>query len=135
MKFKNLKNYKDITKYLFIGFINTLAGFFIINIFFLIFENYLDNLIIILLSNFTSICFSFCAYKFYLFKNKENFFKEFLKFIYSNIFIFFLSSLLLYILIDYLDIVVIISSIIVLSVTVFFSALINFKYVFSHKRS
>jgi putative flippase GtrA len=125
---------KNLLKYLIIGLLNTFFSYFI-GIFFLYFyyENF-GALFVSTAASVINIFFSFCNYKFFFFKTKTKyFFTEYLKINFFQFFLIFLNSLILWILIEKININIYLTQFILSIINVIISTIINFKFVFKNK--
>jgi putative flippase GtrA len=125
---------KNLHKYLIIGLVNTFFSYFC-GIFFLHFyyENF-GPLFVAMASSIINIFFSFCNYKFFFFKTKKKyFFNEYLKINFFQFFLILLNSLMLWLLIEKININIYLTQFILITINVILSTIINFKFVFKNK--
>ena len=125
---------KSLLKYLIIGLLNTFFSYFS-GIFFLYFyyENF-GALFVSAAASVINIFFSFCNYKFFFFKTKiKYFFSEYLKINFFQFFFIFLNSLMLWILIEKININIYLTQFILSLINIIISTIINFKFVFKNK--
>ncbi|QWD13005.1 GtrA family protein [Polynucleobacter paneuropaeus] len=66
-------------RYLITGGLNSIIGYSIGLLFYDLLKNYLNIIFIVLLVNAITITLSFVTYKFFVFKTKSNWFKEYIK--------------------------------------------------------
>jgi len=130
--FKSIK--KKILKYLIIGIINSIFAYFIgIFFFYFYYENF-GALFVTIIASIINIFFSFCNYKFFFFKTKKKyFFHEYFKINFFQCFLILLNSLMLWILIEKININIYFTQFILIIINISISVIINFKLVFKNK--
>jgi putative flippase GtrA len=87
-------------RFLFAGGVNTLFGFGTFAILYLLLGEFFHYLVILIISNFIAVVFSFLTLKFLVFQTKRNFLQEFIKCYTTYLVILFLNSVLLYFAVD-----------------------------------
>jgi len=125
---------KKLPKYFIIGLCNTIFSYFSgILFFYLYYENF-GVLFVTTLASLVNIFFSFLNYKFFFFKTKiKYFFTEYLKINFFQFFLVILNSLMLWILIEKININIYLTQFILIVINVIISIIINFKFVFKNK--
>jgi putative flippase GtrA len=117
-------------RYLLIGGINTVFGYFVTVFFYYSLTNVLHTLTILCLANVCAISFSFLTNKFFVFKTKGKWTSEYLRyfFVYGNTAL--IAILLTWILTDYTNIPFWLSQALILPFTVIVTYLSQKKYTF-----
>ena len=134
LNFKSIIKKKKIFQYLIIGIINSIFAYFIGIYFFYSYYENLGALFVTILASIINIFFSFCNYKFFFFKTKKNyFFNEYLKINFSQFFLILLNSLMLWVLIEKININIYFTQFILIVINITISTIINFKFVFKNK--
>ena len=129
-KFKKL-NKKFISKFLFVGIINSIAGYLIGIFSFELFYNIYGIIFVGFVSNIASIFFSFLNYKFFIFKTPfDQFINEISKSFLLYGFIFVINIFFLYICIEIFKLNIYISQFIVILASILLSILGQFLFVF-----
>ena len=127
---KKLNN-KFISKFLFAGIINSIAGYSIGILSFELFYRLYGIIFVGFVSNIASILFSFLNYKFFIFKTPFNqFINEISKSFLLYGFIFVINIFFLYICIEIFKLNIYISQFIVISSSILLSILGQFLFVF-----
>ena len=118
-------------RYLLVGTINTLFGYFFSIALLMTIKTALGTVLVAILSNLISITFSFAMYKIFVFNSQGNWIKEYIKFfmIYLNISI--VNVILLFILIDFLFWKIWISQLCVTFFAAFLSYISHKKFTFN----
>lgn len=132
----NIVNYllrnllKKKIKFIFFGAINTLFGYInSIFIYYLLVDVF--NIVFIgIFINLINITFSFCTYKFFVFKSKKNFFTEYFKalIVYLNLMV--LSTFLLWLFVDFFKIFFELASLITILIIMVISFFSHEKFTF-----
>jgi|TARA_B110000967_G_C18846921_1_gene542484 putative flippase GtrA len=123
-----------LPKFLIIGFLNTIFGYFIGIFFYKMLYHKFGIILVGISSNFFAILFSFLNFKFFVFKTKmKYFFSEIAKsfFVYTSIFI--ISTLLLYLLIEIFYFNIYIAQGIIIFISIVISVFSQFLIVFKNK--
>jgi len=117
-------------RYLIIGGINTVFGYFVTIFFYYSLTNVLHTLTILCLANVFAISFSFLTNKFFVFKTKRKWTSEYLRyfFVYGNTAL--IAILLIWILTDYTNIPFWLVQALILPFTVIVTYLSHKKYTF-----
>ena len=124
-----------IAKYILVGIINSIFGYFIGIIFFYLFYDSLGVILVGIFSNTLAILFSFLNYKLIIFKTPfQYFFYEFRDSVLLYLFIFIFNVSLLYFLIEVVLINIYISQFIVITFSILISFVGQFTFVFKNKR-
>jgi putative flippase GtrA len=123
------KNYL-FTKYLFIGLINTVFGYVFTIIFFSFFYSKIGIIFVSLITSSISISFSFLNYKFFFFKTKNKWLTEYIKFCLSNLFLMFISAILLFLTFEKMSIKIYFSLLITISITAVLGYFLNRNFSF-----
>ena len=140
---------KNFPKYCIIGLCNTIFSYFsgILffyfccqkvtfanhSIFYFCYENF-GALFVTAVASLINIFFSFLNYKFFFFKTETKyFFTEYLKINFFQFFLIFLNSLMLWILIEKINVNIYFTQFILSIINVIISTIINFKFVFKNK--
>ena len=121
-------------RYLIIGFINTIFGYFIGILNYILFYKLIGIFFLSLLNNIVSITFSFLTYKYFVFKTKNKFFlSEYLKsyIVYGISFI--VGTFFLWLTLEVLKFDIFIAQFITISLTVIFSYIGNNYFTFKEK--
>ena len=121
-------------RYLIIGLINTIFGYFIGILNFILFYKLVGIFFLSLLNNIVSITFSFLTYKYFVFKTKNKFFlSEYLKsyIVYGISFI--VGTFFLWLTLEVLKLDIFIAQFITISLTVVFSYIGNNYFTFKEK--
>ena len=87
-------------RFILVGGFNTIFGFSFFACLYSFLHEKLHYLIILIFSNFVSIIVAFFMLKFFVFKTKHNYLKELLRCFITYLAIFFLNSVLLYLLVN-----------------------------------
>jgi len=125
-----LKN-KNLFKYLLIGTLNTMFAYTNSILIFNLFYKNVGALLVTLIASIINIFFSLVTYKFFYFKTqKKFFFKELIKINISYIIIFIINSIMLWVLIEKIEINIYITQLFIIFFNITISILINFNYVF-----
>lgn len=125
-----LKN-KNFFKYLLIGTLNTMFAYTNSILIFNLFYKNVGALLVTLIASIINIFFSLVTYKFFYFKTqKKFFFKELIKINISYIIIFIINSIMLWVLIEKIEINIYITQLFIIFFNITISILINFNYVF-----
>jgi putative flippase GtrA len=105
LNFKSTIKKKKILQYLIIGIINSIFAYFSGIYFFYFYYENLGALFVTIIASIINIFFSFCNYKFFFFKTKKKyFFNEYLKINFFQLFLILLNSLILWVLIEKINI-------------------------------
>jgi putative flippase GtrA len=125
---------KNFPKYCIIGLCNTIFSYFSgILFFYFCYENF-GALFVTAVASLINIFFSFLNYKFFFFKTETKyFFTEYLKINFFQFFLIFLNSLMLWILIEKINVNIYFTQFILSIINVIISTIINFKFVFKNK--
>jgi len=124
---------KNLIRYFLIGILNTIFAYISGVIFFNLFYKDVGAFLLTLLTTIVNIFFTFINYKFFYFKtHKKFFFKELLKINFSYIFLFLLNTILLWLLIEKINLNIYFTQMIIISISVLFSITLNFNYVFKN---
>jgi len=124
---------KNLIRYTLIGILNTIFAYISGVIFFNLFYKDVGAFLLTLLTTIVNIFFTFINYKFFYFKtHKKFFFKELLKINFSYIFLFLLNTILLWLLIEKINLNIYFTQMIIISISVLFSITLNFNYVFKN---
>jgi putative flippase GtrA len=125
---------KNLLKYFIIGLYNTIFSYFSgIVFFYFCYENF-GALFVTAVASLINIFFSFLNYKFFFFKTETKyFFTEYLKINFFQFFLIFLNSLMLWILIEKINVNIYFTQFILSIINVIISTIINFKFVFKNK--
>jgi putative flippase GtrA len=125
---------KTLLKYFIIGLCNTIFSYFNgILFFYFCYENF-GALFVTAVASLINIFFSFLNYKFFFFKTETKyFFTEYLKINFFQFFLIFLNSLMLWILIEKINVNIYFTQFILSIINVIISTIINFKFVFKNK--
>ena len=121
-------------RYLIIGLINTIFGYFIGILNYILFYKLIGIFFLSLLNNIVSITFSFLTYKYFVFKTKNKFFlSEYLKsyIVYGISFI--AGTFFLWLTLEVLKLDIFIAQFITISLTVIFSYIGNNYFTFKEK--
>jgi len=121
-------------KYLITGLINTLFGYFIGILNYILFYKLIGIFFLSLLNNTLSITFSFLTYKYFVFKTENKFFlKEYLKsyIVYGLAFI--VGTFFLWTTLELLKLNIFIAQFVTISFTVLFSYIGNNYFTFNKK--
>ena len=121
-------------RYLIIGLINTIFGYFIGILNYILFYKLIGIFFLSLLNNIVSITFSFLTYKYFVFKTKNKFFlSEYLKsyIVYGISFI--IGTFFLWLTLEVLKLDIFIAQFITISLTVIFSYIGNNYFTFKEK--
>ena len=121
-------------RYLIIGLINTIFGYFIGILNYILFYKLIGIFFLSLLNNIVSITFSFLTYKYFVFKTKNKFFlNEYLKsyIVYGISFI--VGTFFLWLTLETLKLDIFIAQFITISLTVIFSYIGNNYFTFKEK--
>ena len=121
-------------RYLITGLINTIFGYFIGILNYILFYKLIGIFFLSLLNNILSITFSFLTYKYFVFKTKnEFFFKEYLKsyIVYGLAFV--IGTFFLWFTLEILKLDIFIAQFITISLTVIFSYIGNNYFTFKEK--
>ena len=121
-------------RYLIIGLINTIFGYFIGILNYILFYKLIGIFFLSLLNNIVSITFSFLTYKYFVFKTKNEFFlSEYLKsyIVYGISFI--VGTFFLWLTLETLKLDIFIAQFITISLTVIFSYIGNNYFTFKEK--
>lgn len=121
-------------RYLITGFINTIFGYFIGILNYILFYKLIGIFFLSLLNNIFSITFSFLTYKYFVFKTKNEFFlKEYLKsyIVYGLAFV--IGTFFLWFTLEILKLDIFIAQFITISLTVIFSYIGNNYFTFKEK--
>lgn len=121
-------------RYLIIGLINTIFGYFIGILNYILFYKLIGIFFLSLLNNIVSITFSFLTYKYFVFKTKNKFFlSEYLKsyIVYGISFI--VGTFFLWLTLEVLKFDIFIAQFITISLTVIFSYIGNNYFTFKEK--
>lgn len=121
-------------RYLITGFINTIFGYFIGILNYILFYKLIGIFFLSLLNNILSITFSFLTYKYFVFKTKNEFFlKEYLKsyIVYGLAFV--IGTFFLWFTLEILKLDIFIAQFITISLTVIFSYIGNNYFTFKEK--
>ncbi|MDA9754471.1 GtrA family protein [Candidatus Pelagibacter sp.] len=121
-------------RYLIIGLINTIFGYFIGILNYILFYKLIGIFFLSLLNNIVSITFSFLTYKYFVFKTKNKFFlSEYLKsyIVYGISFI--VGTFFLWLTLEVLKLDIFIAQFITISLTVIFSYIGNNYFTFKEK--
>ena len=130
---KNEKQ-KEKIKYLFIGFINTIFGYFIGILNYNFFYKSIGIFLLSLLNNIISITFSFLTYKYFFFKTKNQFFlSEYLKSYIVYGFAFVVGTFFLWITLEVIKLDIFIAQFITISIAIIFSYIGNSYFTFKRK--
>lgn len=122
-----------LIKYIYIGFINTLFGYFIGIVNFKIFYDLTGIIIVSIINNLVAITFSFFTYKLYVFKTSKKFWiKEYFKVYIVYFFIFIINTLILWVCIELIFLNIYYSQGLSLFATVIFSYHLNKNYTFKN---
>ncbi len=134
LNFKSIIKKKKIFQYLTIGIINSIFAYFSGIYFFYSYYENLGALFVTILASIINIFFSFCNYKFFFFKTKKNYFlNEYLKINFFQFFLILLNSLMLWVLIEKININIYFTQFILIVINIIISTIINFKFVFKNK--
>ena len=130
-QFEQKLKFKFISKFAFVGIVNSFAGYIIgIATFKLLYLSY-GVVIVGFVSNILAILFSFINYKIFVFKTPfKLFFKEMSKSFILYGFIFIINIVLLFVCIELLKFNIYISQLLVISSSILFSLLGQFFFVF-----
>ncbi len=121
-------------RYLITGLINTIFGYFIGILNYILFYKLIGIFFLSLLNNILSITFSFLTYKYFVFKTKNEFFlKEYLKsyIVYGLAFI--IGTFFLWLTLEILKLDIFVAQFITISLTVIFSYIGNNYFTFKEK--
>ena len=121
-------------RYLITGLINTIFGYFIGILNYILFYKLIGIFFLSLLNNILSITFSFLTYKYFVFKTKNEFFlKEYLKsyIVYGLAFI--IGTFFLWLTLEIFKLDIYIAQFITISLTVIFSYIGNNYFTFKEK--
>ena len=121
-------------RYLITGLINTIFGYFIGILNYILFYKLIGIFFLSLLNNIFSITFSFLTYKYFVFKTKNEFFlKEYLKsyIVYGLAFI--IGTFFLWLTLEILKLDIFVAQFITISLTVIFSYIGNNYFTFKEK--
>ena len=121
-------------RYLIIGLINTIFGYFIGILNYILFYKLIGIFFLSLLNNIVSITFSFLTYKYFVFKTKNKFFlNEYLKsyIVYGISFI--VGTFFLWLTLETFKLDIFIAQFITISLTVIFSYIGNNYFTFKEK--
>ena len=121
-------------RYLIIGLINTIFGYFIGILNYILFYKLIGIFFLSLLNNIVSITFSFLTYKYFVFKTKNKFFlSEYLKsyIVYGILFI--VGTIFLWLTLEVLKLNIFIAQFITITLTVIFSYIGNNYFTFKEK--
>ena len=121
-------------RYLIIGLINTIFGYFIGIFNYILFYKLIGIFFLSLLNNIVSITFSFLTYKYFVFKTKNKFFlSEYLKsyIVYGILFI--VGTIFLWLTLEVLKLNIFIAQFITITLTVIFSYIGNNYFTFKEK--
>jgi len=134
LNLNSLQKRKDLTLYIVIGIINTIFAYINGIFFFKIFYIDFGALLVTTITSVTNIFFAFVNYKIFYFKtHKKYFFKEYLRMNIYYFFILILNSIMLWVLIEKININIYITQSIIIILNIFISTVLNFKYVFKIK--
>lgn len=122
-------------KYLFLGILNTLFGYWFGILCFFSLYDLVGVLGVGIIANFFSISFTFLTYKYFLFKTKGNFLKEYFKSIINYSFLGILSVILLWVFIEKVMLNIYFSQLIILPIIVLFGYFGNKFFVFNNFNS
>lgn len=117
-------------KYISIGFINTILGYWISIIIFYIFYERLGIIGVGLMANILNISITYINYKFFLFKTKGNFLREYFKSFINYGLAGLLSTFLLWFFFDVINLNIYLSNILIIPITFMFSYMGNKFFVF-----
>ena len=121
-------------KYLIVGFINTIFGYFIGIFNYILFYKLIGIFFLSLLNNILGITFSFLTYKYLIFKTKNKFFlSEYLKsyIVYGLAFI--VGTFFLWLTLEVIKFDIFLAQFITISLTVIFSYIGNNYFTFKEK--
>ncbi len=96
-------------RYILVGGFNTLLSFAIFYVLYLLLQNKIHYSFILILNFFISVFISFSLLRFFVFKSKGNFLKEYIRCNISYTILLFLNLILLTIMVDYFKIKIILS--------------------------
>lgn len=131
LNFKSTIKKKKILQYLIIGIINSIFAYFSGIYFFYFYYENLGALFVTIIASIINIFFSFCNYKFFFFKTKKKyFFNEYFKINFFQLFLILLNSLILWVLIEKININIYFTQFILIVINIIISTIINFKFVF-----
>ena len=117
-------------KYISIGFINTIIGYWVSIIIFYIFYEKLGIIGVGLMANILNISITYINYKFFLFKTKGNFLREYFKSFINYGLAGLLSTFLLWFFFDVINLNIYLSNILIIPITFMFSYMGNKFFVF-----
>ena len=120
-------------KYLIVGVANTIFGYTTGVLLYKLSNGYLDIIIIGLVTNIVNVTISFIMYKLFVFKSKEMWVKEYVRFIGLNSLTALLSIILLWLFVKVLDINIEIAQALILMITIFISYFGNLLFAFKSK--
>lgn len=131
--FKYFFGLSEKIRYLLIGGINTAFGFTVFSILYLIFYDKIHYIIVLVLTNFIAVCFSYIMLKVFVFQTKGNYLREFLRCYFVYLMILLLNSILLFLFVDIFHLNVIFSQF-VITILLIVGSYISHKF-FSFKVS
>lgn len=117
-------------RFLLIGGANTVIGFFVFSALYMLFQEHIHYLLILILSNFIAVIFAFLMLKFLVFQTKKNYLKEFVRCYITYLGMLILNMILLYLCSDILIMPVIFSQFLITLLLVVISYLSHKHFSF-----
>lgn len=120
-------------RFILAGGINTIFGYIVGVSFYLLMHKYLGIILISVLANIPSISFSFCMHKYFVFRTRGGFWKEYFKSYLVYGYVVAVGIFVLKILVDYLDWSIYPAQVVAILASIFFSYIGHARFTFVKK--